>query len=240
MDNGVFAHTVQKHIENIQDNGGGLFVNHKRVFVVGVFDISISGKGADVLTVPALHIKHLAYLVRGFRTVVFVENTLDWNGDAPHILRFSVAVQRLVIQRDKADIVPGEPVVQIIALITVVSERTCKVFHDHTVYTPPLNVSQHPLEIIPLVIRCAGNTVVHILVNNNILVTVIKSGNMIFNNLPLVCYAFGLVKTTRILFRKSDIDCNSPYPEFCFNSFSNSPASPCHDSLLPYHITPIL
>ena len=87
MDNGVFAHTVQKHIENIPDNGGGLFVNHKRVFAVGVFDISISGKGTDVLTVAALHIKHLAYLVRGFRTVVFVENTLDWNGDAPHMLR---------------------------------------------------------------------------------------------------------------------------------------------------------
>ena len=59
-----------------------------------------------------------------------------------------------------------------------------------------------------------------------------KPGNMIFNNLPLVCSAFGLVKTTRILFRKSDIDCNSPYPEFCFNSFNNSPVPPGRKVLL--------
>ena len=55
---------------------------------------------------------------------------------------------------------------------------------------------------------------------------------MVFNNLALVCHAFGLVKTTRILFRKADIDCNSPYPEFCFNSVNNSPVPPGRKVLL--------
>ena len=108
-----------------------------------------------MLTVAAFHIKHLAHLIRGFRTVIFIENALDRNSDAPHILRLLVAVQRLMVQRDKTDIVPGEPVIQIIALITVISERTSKVFHNHAVYTPPLNIGQHPLEVLALVIGCA-------------------------------------------------------------------------------------
>ena len=97
-DNGVFAHAVQEHIVNIPDNSGGLLVNHKRVFVVWVFDVAISGKGANMLTVTAFHIKHLAHLVRGFCTVIFIENALDRNSDTPHILRLLVAVQRLMVQ----------------------------------------------------------------------------------------------------------------------------------------------
>ena len=51
-----------------------------------------------MLTVTAFHIKHLAHLVRGFCTVIFIENALDRNSDTPHILRLLVAVQRLMVQ----------------------------------------------------------------------------------------------------------------------------------------------
>ena len=184
--NGVFAHAVQEHLEDVTDDTSGLLVHHKGVFIVGVFEVAIGGKGTDVLSVAAFHIKYFPYLVGGLRTVVFVEDALDGYGDAPHILGLFVAVQRLMEQRDKADIIPGEPVIKIIALIAVIAEGTSKVFYNDAVHTAPLNIREHPLEVVALVIRCAGNAVVHIFIHNDVLVTIIKPGDMILNDCPLV------------------------------------------------------
>ena len=89
-------------------------------------------------------------------------------------------------QGDKADIIPGEPVIEIVALIAVIAEGTGKVFYNDTVDSSPLNVREHPLKVIALVIRCAGNAVVHIFIHNDVLVTIIKPGDMILNDCPLV------------------------------------------------------
>ena len=89
-----------------------------------------------MLAVLALHIEHLAHLLGGLRAVVFIEHALDGDSDAPHALRLPVAVQRLMGQRDKTDIVPGKPVVQIVALVAVVAEGARQVLDDHTVYAP--------------------------------------------------------------------------------------------------------
>ena len=121
-DNGVFAHAIQKHRKYLPNHSGRLLVDHQRVFIVGILDISIGGKRPDMFSVAALHIKDFPHFIRSFRTVVFIQDALDGDRDTPHILGVLIAVQRLVKKGNKADIIPGKPVVQIIALVAVIAE----------------------------------------------------------------------------------------------------------------------
>ena len=65
--------------------------------------------------------------------MVFIQNTLDGNSNVSHIFGVKIAVQRLMIHRDKANVVPWEPVIQIVALIAIVPKRTGKVFYDYAI-----------------------------------------------------------------------------------------------------------
>ncbi len=62
-----------------------------------------------------LHVEHGPHFVGGLGAVVLVEHPLDGHGDAPQAPGVPVAVQGLVEQGDKARLVAGEPVVQVVA-----------------------------------------------------------------------------------------------------------------------------
>ena len=47
-DNGVFAHAIQKHRKYLPNHSGRLLVDHQRVFIVGIFDISIGRMLSDI------------------------------------------------------------------------------------------------------------------------------------------------------------------------------------------------
>ena len=153
-----------------------------------------------MFSVAPLHIKDFPHLIGGFRTMIFIQNSLDGDCDTPHILGLFVAVQGLMKKGDETDVVAGKPIIQIVPLIAVITERAGKVFHNDTVDSAPLNVREHPLKIIPFIVSRAGNPVVNIFVNNEVFVAVVKSGDMIFNDFSLVGHAFGFVKTPGILF----------------------------------------
>ena len=145
-----------------------------------------------------------------------------------------------MVQRDEAHVMTGKPVIQIVALVAVIAEGAGEVFYDNTVDAAPFNVGQHPLKILPLVIRCAGNPIIHILVNNNVLVAVVEAGDMFLNDFSLIGYALALVKASRVLLGKPDVNCNPPYFEPLYSTLDHYTALARHVNLLPYHITPIL
>ena len=125
---------------------------------------------------------------------------MDGNGDIAHIFGVKIAVHWLMIQGDKTNVVPWEPVIQIVALIAVVPKRTGKVFHDYAIDSPVLDVRQHPLKIFTFVVGGARNTIVHIFVYYDILVAVLKPGNVFLDDCPLVGNALGFVVAAGVFF----------------------------------------
>ena len=77
--------------------------------------------------IAPLHIEYLPNLVGGFRAMVFIQNTLDGNGDIAHIFwGVQDSCPPADDTGDKTNVVPWEPVIQIVALIAVVPKRTGK------------------------------------------------------------------------------------------------------------------
>lgn len=87
--------------------------------------------------------------------MIFIQNALNRYSDASHELRLFITVQWLVIKRYEANVITREPVVKVIALITVVSERARKVFYYDAVYSAASYIFEHSLKIFSLVVCCA-------------------------------------------------------------------------------------
>ena len=105
--------------------------------------------------------------------MVFVQNALDRHGDTPHELWLFIAVERLMIKRNEADVIAREPVIEIISLVAVISERARKVFDYDTVYSAAPYVVKHPLKVRALIVRRSGYAVVNILVDYAVFVAVV-------------------------------------------------------------------
>ena len=77
---------------NLLDDFSGLLVHNKLVLVLGVFDIAIGSKGADILAAAPLVVKNLSDFLRGLIAVLIVHNICDWSDDTGNAVRVTVAV----------------------------------------------------------------------------------------------------------------------------------------------------
>jgi len=147
--NGILAHAVQLHTENIPHHPGRISINHKPMAVLTVLLIPIRRKSADKLPVPPLHFQMAPDLHRNIPAVSVIDQVLKRN---QNLVPLPVPSQTviMVIHRNKAHPKSREQPLNIASRINVLTPEPRQILDDHTVHRAPPYILQHLLEPRPL------------------------------------------------------------------------------------------
>ena len=117
----------RKSVELQSENGShdfcGCFINDKVVLVIGVFEIPVSGKAADKLSVLSFHIKLTADFDRNVSAVGIVNQVLKRNDNLICITGF-VCTVIMVIDRYKANTEKRKNLFKVSSCFNVISSET--------------------------------------------------------------------------------------------------------------------
>ena len=190
---------LQGPLINLPDDSGGFRINDDFIFIRGVLLVTIEGKTADVLPLPALQVKDHADVLRQVLQVPFVDQAIDLPG-------FFIALDLcvgIVGHRDEADPPNGKQTVDVFFDQLHVAGKTRLCLAENDLELPVLRGLDHAVEVWTETVR-AGVVLVTV---DGIDVPAVVNG-VVGQQGFLVLDAFGFVLLfVFVLFAEAGIDC---------------------------------